>query len=68
MLTCKVNNAPTSLCSTTTHSARSTSTQKHQATAAATIRQPCASGQGTVTRDNEEIEGGDDDEDKQGDI
>ena len=67
-LTHKVNNAPTSSCSTTTHGACSTSTQKCQATAATAVCQPCASGQGTVTHDNEEIKGGGDDEDKQGDI
>ena len=67
-LTRKVNNAPTSSCSTTTHGACSTCTQKRQAAAAAAICQPHASGQGTVTCDNEEIEGGGDDEDEQGDI
>ena len=70
MLTCKVNNAPTSLCSSTAHGVCSTSAQKRQATTAAVVRQPHASDDGTATHDNEQIEDGDgeDEQESQGGI
>ena len=69
-LTRKVNNAPTSSHSSTACGVCSTSTQKHQATTAAVVRQPCASDDGTATRDNKQIEGsdGEDEQESQGGI
>jgi len=61
---------PTSSRSSTTHAPHSTSTQKRQAAAAAVVRQPHASGHGTATRGNEQIEddNGEDEQESQSDI